>query len=220
MFVDFVENGFRYEIIGNDAVLKGLDSINTPNLKKKLIVPSYIQNKTVVGIQRRAFCGLSIKEIQLPTTISFIAEFAFAGSDLERIEFVSTHNTLTTNISETINIGEKAFENCHKLKLFMTNQKIIAGYMSFAGCTALDTNAAVINIEEMHAKSFAFCRNATVLNLMDNCLLKQDCFKDSHINKLYVDNFINFESDVLKDFLEKEITLVALWVLQFLIMHT
>ena len=205
--------GFRYEAIGNDLVLKGCDSSNMPDLKSPIHIPATINGKTVVGIGRRAFCGLYMSTITFPATIKDVAEMAFAGSDIEHVRFAKMHSITGSN---SLRLGERVFENCYKLKSFDTSQMVSVGWNAFSGCVELDTDNAAIGVLNVQEDAFASCGKVKSLYVHDYGTLKTGSIKNSSIEKLRFADHATFEEGVLEEILEKGITVTALMGSQIL----
>ena len=205
--MEITHEGFKYEAIGNDLVLKGCDSSNMPDLRKPTHIPAVINGKTVVGIGRRAFYSLYMSTITLPATISDVAEMAFANSDIEHVRFVRDHSN---PCSKSLRLGERVFEDCRKLKSFETSQMVSVGWRAFSGFIELDTSNIPLGVLNVQQDAFASCGKVTSLYVYDYGTLKTGSIKNSGIKEVKVVDHITFEDGVLEEILENEITVIAM----------
>lgn len=205
--MEIVHEGFRYEVIGDDLVLRGCDSANLPDLRNPTHIPATINGKTVVGIGRRAFYGLYMSTISFPATIKDVAEMAFANSDIEHVRFVRNHINAG---SKSLRLGERVFENCRKLKSFETSQSVSIGWRAFSGCIELDISNTALIILNLQEDAFASCRKVKSLCVADYGTLKTGSIKNSSIENLRFVDHATLEEGVLEEIFEKEITVYAM----------
>ena len=200
--MEVCHDGFKYEIIGDDAVLKGFDEDNLPNLDKRQSIPSTVNGKTVMGVARRAFYRSGLRFITLPETIAHIGEYAFAGSKLEEISFLNVFGVAPTKV---LKLGENAFENCIALKLFNTNRALTVAYKTFLGCGQLNSDNNFLRIAVLQADSFINCFNMKSIAIDDKGLLKQNCFRGSCIKEITVMDDVRFEDGVINELIDYDV---------------
>ena len=205
--MDYCYDGFKYELIANDAILKGFDANNIPDLNTRLTIPDKVDGRIVTGIQDHAFYLKGIKDILLPATISFVGKSAFAGSKIERF-FMKSDMSLRNG---ELRICEQAFENCIALKTFCPNKKFSVSFKAFSGCGILDSQHNRFCVSALSADAFHNCWGVTDVMLEDCGTLHKDCFRGSNIHELtIVDNF-HFDESVIADLIDYGIEVKSTW---------
>lgn len=92
----------------NNAVL--LNLIPGAELAKHLDLTAKVDGHDIVGIANSLYSGTTIESVIIPTTLSFISNYAFADcADLRSFDFENGKSSLTS-------IGYKAFSNCPNLE--------------------------------------------------------------------------------------------------------
>ena len=80
--MEIVESGFIFEVEPKGCVLK-----KVLQLTDAILIPDYVQGLPVIAVGERAFYQLSgVDEVILPPTIGFIRAFAFAESNIVKVE--------------------------------------------------------------------------------------------------------------------------------------
>lgn len=134
------------------AVIVGYSGLSTPH---KVKIPETIAEREVSGIGKEAFYQLStIKEIELPDTVTFIGQFAFAGC--------TALETITIPASVTY-IDAYAFQGCTSLKtvIFEGNAVESIGDFAFLGCTALNKISLPEGLKHIGKQTFGKCAALT-----------------------------------------------------------
>ncbi len=151
---NFKVDGFAYRVIDGTYNVE----LNDGEIKEVMEIPSSVRymgrDYKVITIGSSAFAHNSIlKEIQIPSTVRTIGEFAFAGNDkLEKVvlneglqiigDGAFTENTALKEIripSTVTLIGNEAFYGNDKLEKVVLNEGLqTIGYSSFAFNSALN----------------------------------------------------------------------------------
>ena len=128
----------------------GFDSI--------LNIPSTLDGLTVSGIDDEAFRDKTdISKVNIPSSVTFIGGYAFAGSSITSIDIPSTvtkfdyfHNT---------------FENCDKLTTVTFNASTGVPYRAFIDCDALKTVIIGNCTTSIDEKAFYDCDSLSTVKL-------------------------------------------------------
>ena len=145
--------GLEYDIVKNGAVI--IRSIGSCE-DKDIVIPEFIDGKTVVGIANGAFARSDIKSVALPYSLSVIGKNAFAFC--AKLECISAFG-----VSE---IGDRAFMGCDSLTDIGLSSKIKRiGDKCFAYCPSLTTAHLPDSISEMGRSVFEGCRNLIYASL-------------------------------------------------------
>ncbi len=136
------------------AVIVGYNGLSVPH---KVTIPETITDaeREVSGIGKEAFYQLStVKEIELPDTVTFIGEFAFAGC--------TSLETITIPASVTY-IDNYAFAGCTSLKSVVFEGKAVEsiGDFAFLNCTVLDTISLPEGVKSIGKQAFGKCTALT-----------------------------------------------------------
>ena len=57
-------DGFKYELIANEAILKGFDNDNMPNLSVRLTIPDKVGGRIVTGITKPIQIYMCLQELK------------------------------------------------------------------------------------------------------------------------------------------------------------
>lgn len=131
-----------------------------------------------------SFCGSTIKEFHIPSTIDGIGNWAFMNSAyLEKIVFQSS-----------LKIGEQAFSGCDKLKYVNLEDALSIGENAFENCTSLSqVDISCMNVE---ANAFKGCRNLKRINLEYSVECIDDyAFYETNFHSIYIPDSVTMIRD-------------------------
>ena len=150
-------SGLEYRYGKNGTAI--LTSVGTCN-DKHIIVPEFIDGKTVTEVDERAFSRSDrILSITLPHTVSRIGKEAFAWC--RKLELVKA--------SGIIEIGDKAFIGCDSLTDIGIGSKIKKlGKKAFAYCISLTTAELPNSIYDIGASVFEGCSSLATVSLPES----------------------------------------------------
>lgn len=139
-----------------------------------------------IGIDPMTFLGASVREIQLPRSITTIPKCCFAGSKIEKIVFEDP--------SAITRIEKEAFSDCSNLKTFIWPPNCRELSNCFAG-SGLETLKGIENVEKIQEEAFVDT-HLTELEWPQKCnCIPMGCFYDSTIEKITgIDNVTKIES--------------------------
>ncbi len=125
-----------------------------------IVVPQFIDGKTVVAISENAFSRQSdIVSVKLPSTVTSIGKNAFAWCRKLEVVFACG----------LIEVGDKAFIGCDNLSDLGLGRRIKKiGAKAFAYCPSLTSAYLPDSIREMGASVFAGCRNLSTVVLPES----------------------------------------------------
>jgi hypothetical protein len=152
-----ISNGLEYVFCKNGTAL--LSSIGSCT-DVDIVVPEFVEGKTVTGVAEGAFARSSeIRSVVLPITVSAIGKNAFAWC--HNLEFVSA--------SGVVEIDDKAFIGCDSLSDLGLGSKIKRiGCKSFAHCHSLSSAHLPAGICEIGCSAFEGCRSLSFVSLPDS----------------------------------------------------
>ena len=186
------------------AVIVGYTGLSVPH---KVVIPKTITDaeREVSGIGKEAFYQLStIREIELPDTITFIGAFAFAGcTDLRSITIpasvtyiddyafagCTSLKSVTFEGKELESIGDFAFLNCTALNsIELPEGAKSIGKQAFGKCTALTSVKLPSTLESIDNLAFYNCEglNAEGALTLPASIKEIGEFAFSGINKKYI----------------------------------
>ena len=127
--------------------------MNSEN-KNICVIPSEINEKTVVGIGKRAFQNKRMVEVELPNTLKYIGEYAFWECvHLEKVELSESLET----------IGKFAFSGTGLKEIRIPKNVKKIPYMCFAGCLNLNNVVLENGIEYIETRAF---KNTSITKLI------------------------------------------------------
>ena len=129
--------------------------------KKSIIIPTEIDGKTVVEIEKYAFKGDSITNLIVSDTVTYIDEESFAScSNLKAV-------TLSESVEE---VGKKAFSNCKNLEriVFDTNSDVVLYDNVFESCESLTHIYGFESVSKIGGEAFYNCSNLQYFDFSDN----------------------------------------------------
>lgn len=135
---------YSVSVIDGNAVITAYNGSSA-----EVSVPDTLNGFKVVGIGEEAFRGSAVKAVDLPDSLSYISESAFA--DCESLTAVSFGNSLES-------IGDTAFYNCKKLTSalrFPESLKKI-GDSAFEGCWDMTYAVVPAGVEEVGYCAFGY----------------------------------------------------------------
>ena len=148
-------NSFEYTVNGNEiTIAKYIGSSG------KVVVPETIEGKKVTEIGEKTFfkCGVSIKEVQLPDSITIIGKDAFMGTKIRKI-------TIPEGV---VSIGETAFAFSELEDITIPGNVKYFGASEFYSCKNLRTVILKDGVEEISLGSFCACRNLSSIIIPDS----------------------------------------------------
>ena len=154
---------------------------------------------TVLG--SGAFYGLSsLKEVELPSTLTSIGSLTFAGSGVEKVKLPEQINSIgcyafadcesLTDISlpeGLTSIEYSTFANCESLCPVNIPEGVVRiEYSAFAGCTSLSEVALPDSVTELQYGSFYGCDSLKTFTVPANVLVMDSALQGSGVENVYV----------------------------------
>lgn len=108
---DVTENGLIYDIVADKVSGERATIVNAQNINGDIVIPSYINGRSVTTIGDRAFLGCSnVTSVVIPETVRSIRDEAFLGCA------ALTNVTIPASVTS---IGENAFTWCEGMSNFV-----------------------------------------------------------------------------------------------------
>ncbi len=165
-----LENGITYKFNDDTAVIVGYEGTD-----ENVVIPSAIDNKTVVAVGYAAFKDKSIKTIELPEGIVSISDEAFYNTTLTRVSFPHSLES----------IGVAAFAYCEELTdvKFNGNTKIDERAFSLTGELRVDFGNGNISI----GQGAFWVSKIKEVNLTENVIyIGNDAFQSSKLENVTI----------------------------------
>ncbi len=111
---------------------------NVSNTNNHIRIPAVINGTPVTMIGKESFsCNGSLNIIELPDTIRAIFDYAFFGTNLQK---VSIYKTEMLSVCTRLSIQQCAFMNCFHLEAIICDKEVyFTGQKVFANCNLLTT---------------------------------------------------------------------------------
>ncbi len=150
----FIITGIAEEYRENFAeYMYELGNGRSPQDKMYMQFPVDVDGVLVKGIGDFAFAGMEIDRVEFPDTIEIIGEGAFRNTGITKLELPKNLKT----------IGETAFENCNLVRLEFPDQLLFIGKGAFAGNEDLWTVLIHKVDAEIEEEAFANCSEEFLL---------------------------------------------------------
>ncbi|MBQ8432596.1 MAG: leucine-rich repeat domain-containing protein [Clostridia bacterium] len=176
VIIDHITNdaGETFYFDSVDSVSVTITGYKGSDVPHKVVIPSELNGKTVVGISAQAFYTCSnVTSVEFPSTLTTIEEFAFSGCAM--IESLTIPASVTT-------IGTGAFYNCTGLKTltFAAGSKLAELPASaFKDCTALEEVSIPAGIKVIGTAAFFHCTSLTKVTIAEGVeMLGTQAFQD------------------------------------------
>lgn len=179
----YEENGFIFSISSKKAILAGVKDDGTRLRDKDIEIPFKVKGVPVTKIGSRAFCGLKIRSVLIPNSITMINTAAFKDCD-ELIE-VNHYYTESKYSSKWLIVSDSAFKNCRRLEDVNFEREIsYLGTEAFAGCSNLSRISA--NFKKIRRFAFYNCAFLKHIILCDGAYLYGESIQKSGISLINV----------------------------------
>ena len=184
----------------------------------EISIPAEYNGKAVTGISTSAFLGFIVKSVNLPSSVIYIGQKAFAYCveleriNLENVKYIDDYAFLYTSLKQVyapnlIEVGINVFDHCADLESVSANSLPIVNSYVFSRCYKL-TNVEINRTSTIGYQSFYMCHSLSNINLNNVQIIYNQAFyncinlKTVYMNKiqiLYDDVF--YESGVKKFFI-------------------
>ena len=192
-----IHDGIEYE----NGSTGWIATKNISNFGSRLCIPPEINKKIVVAIADHVFAdNENLEEVIIPTSITEIGNFAFAGCtnlrSVKEVLGIFGRNQLGLRLnkgafqgckelkeilisSELLLCGEKIFQRCHKLETIgVTGENKLYGSVPnqcFQACLALEHLTIVKAIKcVISNNAFNWCSNLKILTLISDVVVCED----------------------------------------------
>ncbi len=169
------EKGFKYTVIGNQALIEGVDE----GIDGEVSVPETLGGYPVVSILDYAFRETDIKIIKLPNTVTFIGEGAFMYCEkLEKINlpmgvkeikkdtFSQCFSLKEIKLSGTVTlIGKNAFFSCSSIEKINLSGVTTVEFSAFRNCKKLTSVTFSQSLETIGESAFFGCTSLKEISL-------------------------------------------------------
>lgn len=146
------ESEYQYKEVPGGIEIQSI-TMNSEN-KNICVIPSEINEKTVVGIGKNAFQNKRMVEVKLPNTLKYIGEYAFwECAHLEKVELSESLET----------IGKFAFSGTGLKEIRIPKNVKKIPYMCFSGCLNLSNVVLENGIEYIETRAF---KNTSITKLI------------------------------------------------------
>ncbi len=188
-----------YSIFGNEAYVTGYELDSETKSQGKVVVPETVRYRgndyTVVAVNDNAFYKSTFSSITLPSTVSYIGDYAFSTCDFLE-EVVIPENCYFDYFGEGV-FDASAYEAVvFSQECTIFGQNVLFAYTGNADKYVIPEEIDIIvpkaffmsgvksvvineNITEIPYMTFALCRNLTSINIPDNVeIIGEAAFKD------------------------------------------
>ena len=152
---------FEYEFDNGTAIITGYIGTDFD-----IVIPSEIEDRPVVVIDKRAFEGYDLKSVVIPDSVTVIEREAFDSCGL--LESVNLPDSITY-------IGDYAFTDCDKLKEIILSDNLTSiGRAAFYNCDSLESVKFPDSVTETEIDEHAFkdCPNLIKVTMSEELFEK------------------------------------------------
>lgn len=179
----YEENGFIFSLSSKKAILAGIKHDEKKLQGEDIEIPFKVKGVPVTKIGSRAFCGLKIRSVLIPNSITMINTAAFKDCD-ELIE-INHYYTDSKYSSKWLIVSDYAFKNCRRLEDVNFEREIsYLGTEAFAGCSNLSRISA--NFKKIRRFAFYNCAFLKHIILSDGAYLYGESIQKSGIKLINV----------------------------------
>lgn len=176
--------------ISGSGAMKDYGNDGTPWIN--YLVKDVEISEGVTYIGNNAFRGSKIYEVKLPSTITAIGKYAYAGcKNLASVQLPYGLQTIGEGAfsncggigkilipASVRNIDKKAFENCKTLGSIMLPDRLeFIGDEAFKGCEALSSIGLPGRLEKLGKETFKGCRNLTSFTSLPDFITEYNCLR-------------------------------------------
>ena len=167
------EYSFEYSLNedNNSYTITKYKPNNYFNEPQKVVIPATYNDKPVTEIGSKAFYARSMEELEIPEGIEIIGSYAFFACD--ELKTINFPKTLTI-------IKEYAFERCDSLKKIEISESVEIGFRAFYDCEKLEKLVLSENAT-IGGYSFAKCKNLTIVDIRGAVSIGESGFQDSGV---------------------------------------
>lgn len=171
-------------------VLKPYTDDDCENYNENVFIYHKI-NKIIISngikqIDRNAFIGTIVDEIEFGSCCEYIGDSAFLHSTIKTVSF---HPAQSKKVK--LEIGDYAFNNCDNLSsVSLPSHCSRIGRGAFNGCVSLKNIKLPPEIEFIGARAFCLCENFTEITWPENCpTIPASCFSNcKNLSNLIIPN--------------------------------